>query len=227
MVFFKIFTKSNKPSGVPQKIDVQDDSTTVSHSSTSESWRRASVNKKMPKQSRRSLKAKKENLAPEKPRNIQVAEAFMASWNNFTNANGREVAVALFTTPNATCHYEDGLKLKADEVMDALELIFKSFPDTKFAHGEITIPKDNKKYVIIDGFQFSGTHTGAPYSMVPGVFPEIEAAGTHAVNDEERIILKLDDDYKIRSMEVVAFGSMTGPPGLYEQIGGSLVPPSK
>jgi len=222
----KMFKKSSKTQEVPKKVIVPadtDSESKTSNSSGSNQKKRSKSSKHRSSGSKSSSKGQKES-PPQEPKNIEIAKAFIAAWNDLKNAD--DMVAALYASPTTKVYFEDDFQLNALECSRGLERLYKSFPDMKFSYGSISVPRDNKNAVILDNVRCCGTHTGAPYSMVPGLFPDIEATGTYCINDEERFILKLDENGKVRSMEVVALGSVTGPAGFYEQIGGSMVPPS-
>ena len=91
-----------------------------------------------------------------------------------------------------------------------------SFPDFHFTcHEWVTTDCG----VIVVHAQASGTHTGAPYACGP--CEPIDAAGSKVCNDpEEFCFFFREGQEKCCRMVVCAKGEMTGPPGLYTQIGG-------
>ena len=43
------------------------------------------------------------------------------------------------------------------------------------------------------------------------------------VNDEERFVFSFTPDGKIKKMDVISFGNVTGPAGFYEQVSGKPI----
>ena len=119
--------------------------------------------------------------------------------------------------------FEDGYSISSREWVHACTVIKASFPNMRFDYESIKEAGPSK--VAVEGLRFSGTHSGEPYSFAPP-FPAIPATGIHVENDEERLELGMEDG-KIKSMLVISLGLHTGPPGVYEKIGGSLIPPSE
>lgn len=119
--------------------------------------------------------------------------------------------------------------------------IFRSFPDFYLrVEGGIDEQPDGTVIAVLNA---GGTHTGTPYSFGP--FPEIEATGIKVANDPEyvelgsviftrinslrhrrplnrRVCFTIEDG-KIKKFAVESVGGeLTGPPGLYTQIGGLI-----
>jgi hypothetical protein len=146
--------------------------------------------------------------------NISLALALWDSWNNFTSADDM---MAHFVSEESAAIAEDHPPIPARATAEGIGRLHASFPEIKFAYK--SIEQKGPDRVVIEGIRCSGTHTGVPYSMVPGVFPAIEATGIACINDEERFWFNIKDN-KIDTLEVVALGTLSGPAGFYEQIGG-------
>lgn len=108
--------------------------------------------------------------------------------------------------------------------LDWLVDLHRSFPDFKITYTSMSEPEPD--VVCIDGWRVEGTHTGEPYSCLPGVFPAIEATGIKCVNDDERLWIEMKE-HKMDKIHVLAVNGTSGCSGFYEQIGGSMVPPEK
>lgn len=148
--------------------------------------------------------------------NIKCAEQMLDHWNNF---RGVDAMLECFSSKKALFAPEDFPALSVEVMAQGHINLMKSFPDMKFTYKKIIEEEPN--LVRVEGLVCSGTHTGEPYSMAPG-FPAIPATGKFCQNDEEQLYVTLVDN-KIEKVEIVAFGSVTGPAGFYEQIGGDLV----
>ena len=126
----------------------------------------------------------------------------------------------LFTSKDMKVAFEDGQTMPVAAFVMTSNSIRKSFPDIVFQYEKIKETKPGR--VLVDNYVVSGTHTGEPYGFGP--YPKIPAAGKHVVNDPGRIWVQVEDG-KITKMDVISLGDKTGPPGLYQQIGGVLGPP--
>lgn len=152
--------------------------------------------------------------------NIKAAQCLM---HRFQNYPSDEDMMKLFLSEESEMVPEDNPPVPANAVAGVVRGVHDSFPDVQFTYKSI-IP-DGEDNVTIEGIKVFGTHTGKPYSMVPGVFPPIQATGKYIENDEESFYLTMVDG-KIQTLQILSYGKVTGPAGLYEQIGGSLIPPS-
>lgn len=226
MMFIKSFWKKKEkrvPKDEEGKGSALTDSTSISISSSSRND--LQVSKKGHAVSKKDLKKVPTKIIQNggdsgRHESILVAERLMEAYNHFSSV---EDYVSLFSSPEKkVISFEDDYpnispRLCAEGVRD----LHMSFPDVRFVYDKIRLG-DETNEVVIEGLRAQGTHTGAPYTFAPEVFPAIPATGIHCVNDEEVIELKLKSG-KIESMQVISLGCMTGPPGFYEQIGGSLV----
>lgn len=172
------------------------------------------------KPKRKSSKKASSSDEPVVSPNIRTAQALVDQWNdpNFSE----EEFVELWTCASEKrMVLEDGFAFTPRQSAQTIIACRNAFPDLKFTYESITEKVPGK--VVIEGFQSSGTHTGAPYSLGPGFAP-IAATQKHCSNDPERFCMDLDEDHKISRNFVIALGSYSGLAGFYEQIGGSMVP---
>ena len=155
-----------------------------------------------------------------KPRNVRTAEKLIKRYNRWKS---EEDVLTLFAGPlEAKCLFEDGFTITLKEWAAAAKEVKASFPDMRFDYEAIKEIGTGK--VAIEGLRFSGTHTGDPFTFA-AAFPAIPPTGIRVVNDEERLELEIKDG-KISGMLVISIGLHTGPAGVYEKIGGSLIPPN-
>jgi hypothetical protein len=104
--------------------------------------------------------------------------------------------------------------------IDASDTFFESFPDQKITWESIEEIKPG--VVMIKSFQGSGTHTGKPFGFGP--FPELPAKGVFCKEDPCHITLTLHKG-KIESVSIDCnSGTLCGPPGFYQMIGGNIGP---
>lgn len=154
------------------------------------------------------------------PPQVLVCQTMMEKVNNW---KGPEDFLILFTSEDARITCEDGVSFNARQFSMITHSIMESAPDLRLNYSSIETTGPGK--ASIEGIVVSGTHTGAPFSPMPGV-PPVEAKGKHFVLDEERDLVELDmDTNKISSIHIISLGTQTGPVGLYELIGGKMGPP--
>ena len=139
-------------------------------------------------------KSKRKSKVPSKSAPVQTAEALVAQWND-PNINEDDF-IQLYVDPEKQCQFlEDGFhKFTPRQVAQAAIMFRKSFPNLQFTYDSIEVV-GNK--VTIEGFMCTGTHTGALFSMLPGIYPAIPTTGKHCINDEEQLCMELDEDGKI------------------------------
>ena len=216
MIFQQLLKKSK---GAEAK---KDSKTVVSESSNSSNSGSANERSKAKMPSMKRTPKKIEVEVKSVSENIRTAERLVEVYNNFD----REELFKLFTSRKAKISFEDDYipDITPVQVADNMESFRRSFPDVKFSYD--SIKEDEPGVVVMEGVKCIGTHTGEPYTMVPGVFPAIPATGIHCMNDEEIMDFTFKDG-KIRKMKIIALGSSSGFSGFYQQIGGSLVPPVK
>jgi predicted ester cyclase len=98
---------------------------------------------------------------------------------------------------------------------EEIKRIFASFPDFAFEWSE---PKETQPNVVeIAFFQASGTHTGEPYGFGP--YPTLAAKGIKVKNHPEFLLFNISNG-KIETVTNLTSSELTGPPGIYRQIGG-------
>ena len=98
-----------------------------------------------------------------------------------------------------------------------VQKIALSFPDFKFPYESIEVMADGRM-VVVHNLVPGGTHTGKPYDY--SNCPAIEATGISVQNDPEQIRFFFRDG-KICREEVYSDGKLSGPAGIYAQIGGA------
>ena len=121
---------------------------------------------------------------------------------------------------------EDGDCHSAEQCATLLTLLHNACPnDYAMLHTDI-VQQDKDHFTVI-GVSPCGTHTGSALTIMPGVLPAIPPSGKHVTLDEENYRCRMNKDgTKIKQVEVIAMGNLTGFAGFYEGCGGSLVPPS-
>jgi predicted ester cyclase len=126
-----------------------------------------------------------------------------------------------YMSPDFVFYYKDG-QIGIQDFFDLVQAIVDAFPDFQWSVASTTVD-GNKVTQHFDGV--CGTHTGAPFGL--GSFPKIEATGVAVKNDPETQIVEVEGDKvksaKVKLAKVVAgHGPMSGPPGIYVQIGGKM-----
>lgn len=99
---------------------------------------------------------------------------------------------------------------------DEMKKMSASFPDFRISCDHVCY---SSGAVILQRFQAGGTHTGAPYAFGPCA--PIDASGKRVANDPEEVYLFFKDgEDKISRIVICAEGEMSGPAGIYTQLGG-------
>lgn len=122
-----------------------------------------------------------------------------------------------FFTKDAVFQPEDVPPIPIEGLIQYNKHLNDCFPDCQFTYK--TIEKNaGDGTLVVDGAQFSGTHTGTPYTASPDL-PPIPPNGVIVANDEERWFFDFDEETgKIKSWAIIALGPTTGPMGAYETL---------
>ena len=130
--------------------------------------------------------------------------------------NGRNVQLA-FEYMNSDCDivFADNHILTCQEFGDEVGRMFASLPDFSFSFSKVEGMENGT--VVVRELIASGTHTGAPFGFGP--CDPIPASGAKVVCDKEEIHFTFENG-KISNLQVIAFGEMTGPQGIYTLLGG-------
>jgi hypothetical protein len=120
------------------------------------------------------------------------------------------------TSPQCVFQFHE-VELLVDTAVEELSNTRSSFPDFHLCYEKIIDISPTQAKIV--NLQASGTHTGTPYGFGP--YPEISATGIRCKNDFEDVTITVDAQTgMILSTKFVAKGPLTGPAGLYNQIGG-------
>lgn len=106
--------------------------------------------------------------------------------------------------------------------------LIASFPDLTFNFTKET-PKQNADGSWSADIVVMGTHTGAPFSPMPGKLPAIDKTDICVKIGPETFTLWVDADGKVCKTEITPLGAghPHGPPGFYLGIGGKIPEPPK
>ena len=215
--FAGLFKRKKKPS---TELDATNGGKTSNSTSSKTSSKRTEKSRSSKKKSER---------APTEPPNpeadqLKLVQALMDHLNKCSTTAEVETYMTFFDSKTTKLNFEDFSSITAEMMANSFLDQYKCFPDMSFKWGKIYHWGTNE--VRVDDIVCAGTHTGAPFTFLPGVFPPVPVTGKYCVNDEESLVLKINPETgKIRSMQVVGSGALSGPAGFYEQIGGSMVPP--
>lgn len=111
----------------------------------------------------------------------------------------------------------DGVESNWKDHSFEVQQIALSFPDFQFPYESIEVMADGRM-IVMHNMLPSGTHTGKPYAF--SNHPPIEATGISVQNDPEQLRFFFRDG-KICREEVYNDGKLSGPAGIYAQIGGN------
>ena len=153
---------------------------------------------------------------------LQKRIATIEAWFKLFNS-GEYDQSAQYITDDCAFHFGEpkttnlALDLRWEDMLEVLVNIAKSFPDMKFQYTNI---RHVHGVIILQGWQFSGTHTKDPFGFGP--FDPIPAEGKFVQNDVEELYFYFqpNNHEKFCRQSVYTNGEMTGPQGLYTQLGG-------
>lgn len=217
MKLFAFFSRSSKKGPTNLKEAAKPSETTGSNLKRE---KRSGDGSKSKSKSRR--KSRKEG-GPSK--NLRCAESLLAAINNFVPEDPQaymDTFMSHYESKDTKIKMEDGDTFTVEMTAKILVLCHQSMPDFKIFYGDLEEKPNN--IVIMDGVQACGTHSGTPFTILPGVFPAVPPSGRRIYDDEERYIFKMKNG-KIKTGTIISLGNASGFAGLYMRAGGSLVPP--
>lgn len=156
-----------------------------------------------------TTKARPVSPEPEHP-NLRLAKAFLQTWMDQDMEAGRR-----FVTEDYRIQYRD-FEMEFDDYAREMECVFEAMPDFSFQYRAIVYNCLNDT-VVLQRVRGSGHHTAKPYAFGP--CEPIEPKGTYVENCPETITYHFRHG-KICKQVVYAHGEMSGPPGIYTQLGG-------
>ena len=143
--------------------------------------------------------------------NVRLGKAFFRTINKHETAKLRTMFL-----DDAKCEMTEGTIMEATMFLQVLDDLFKSFPD--FHVSGARSPKlQPDGSIIFTGLEASGTHTGEPYGFGP--YEKLPAEGKRFVNDKETVQVFFKDG-KVARYVFLTHGRLSGPPGVYTQLGG-------
>lgn len=154
-----------------------------------------------------------ENVPPP-TKNESIIIEWSKRWSNQEMKGARAM-----TTPDCKIHFVDAeADMLFSDFCDNMDALIASFPDYTYTWGEVV----EKEPGVVHLFDYDSTitHTGAPYSF--GGYEPIEAKGTVVHDHIPHIIIKVNEEGIIYSMELNAEGKVVGLPGIYLAIGGII-----
>ena len=218
---FSVFSKTANSSSTKLKSECACDLTSTSGSvNTGESSRSGkSGNSHKTKKIKKERRAEVEVEEDEMTVNIRAVEAYMHSMNAYRpdDPEGYMQRMAdFYASKDADIILEDGEAYKTDALNKGFVGLYESFPDFKMQWSDVMAVDKKPNRIGVEGIFASGTHTGKPYSLLPGVLPEIPPTGKYVVNDEQRFEFEVRNG-KIIKVEVFALGTYTGFSGFYQR----------
>lgn len=109
------------------------------------------------------------------------------------------------------------MTLDLDGVTEEVQKMFDAFLDFKFMMRTPEESAVQEGVIVVHDFVATGTHTGKPFGIGP--CEPIKGTGKFVLLDAEEHHYYFRDG-KVCKEEVVPMGEMTGPMGIYIQIGG-------
>ncbi|CAB9529408.1 expressed unknown protein [Seminavis robusta] len=138
--------------------------------------------------------------------------AFVQEWNNHDFESAKKLVSTDFVVVFVAA---DNMELEYQDFAAEVNKIFDAFPDFAFKYESIEEQADGA--VVLRNLIPHGHHTAKPYAFGP--CPPIEPSGQYVENSPETLYFHFNDS-KISKQVVHAQGEMTGPPGIYTQLGG-------
>ena len=162
--------------------------------------------------------------APEMPESVAYF------FNGDQLAGKTETTMSQFMADNVTLEFIGPYAppvpvLDKEHIGGALSNLIASFPDFTFNFTKLTPTYKNGAWAA--DIIVMGTHTGAPFTPMPGKLPAIEKTEKQVKIGPETFSLYVDAEGKISriTIEVLEKGKPAGPPGFYTEIGGVLPAP--
>jgi hypothetical protein len=146
----------------------------------------------------------------------------MAAGKRFFECTTNQDAEGLKACATAGCEVtfrdqELGLEGFAEEAVK----IWKAFPDFHLTNPngfQLKKDENGELYCVTSGCVPNGHHTGAPYGFGP--YEPIPITNKYVKNAPETFHFYVNDEGKVYRVLIDADGEMTGPAGVYQQIGG-------
>ncbi|CAB9529406.1 expressed unknown protein [Seminavis robusta] len=141
----------------------------------------------------------------------ELAQAFLAKWNEHDMEGAGKMVTAEYVFV-----FADNQEMEYDDMARETTNVFNAFPDFYFQYDSIK-QRESDGVVVVSNLVASGHHTAKPYAFGP--CPPIQPSGKYIQNSPETLYFHFRDG-KICKLIVDAEGEMTGPPGIYTQLGG-------
>eukprot|EP00934_Nitzschia_sp_Nitz4_P004659 Nitzschia sp. Nitz4//scaffold299_size22801//19256//19939//NITZ4_008539-RA/size22801-processed-gene-0.53-mRNA-1//-1//CDS//3329546354//4649//frame0 len=149
------------------------------------------------------------------PRN-EVLSNLNAAMDLFGAVNGHNIEKFLeCTTPDFLIQFEDQ-EMSRDDFIEELQRVWASFPDFCLEGETFEVRADG--LILARNFIPRGTHTGAPFAFGP--YEPIPTSGKKVENAPENVCCKCREGKVCRYIVLYEEGDMSGPAGLYTQLGG-------
>ncbi|CAB9520646.1 expressed unknown protein [Seminavis robusta] len=147
--------------------------------------------------------------------NEKVARAYAQTLNDHNMDGAKELFAddcrCIFTKA-------DNMEMEFNEMATEIVKIFDAFPDFNFRFESSIDERKSDGVVVWSDFVPNGHHTGKPYGFGP--CPAIEASGKYVENSPETIYIHVNEQGQIIKLVIECEGEMSGPPGIYTQLGG-------
>lgn len=118
-------------------------------------------------------------------------------------------------------------ELDLEKFKGAMGNLLASFPDLTFNLHKVAPTKQADGSWAAD-IVVMGTHTGAPFSPMPGKLPPVDTTGKQVLIGPETFALFTDEAGKVVATKITPLheGAPAGPPGFYTEIGGVIPKPN-
>ena len=147
---------------------------------------------------------------------VSVVKEYLAKFNEHDVAAMRKLA-----SDDYVVRFQDNTELMFENFAEEMQKMFDSFPDFNMSYCDQDFEEKSDSTVVVHKLLPSGHHTGAPYAFGP--CDPIDPTGKFIRNDPETVHFHLREEggsLRILKLSVVPHGEMTGPQGIYTQLGG-------
>ena len=136
----------------------------------------------------------------------------------YYNEHAIDKALQEVVAEKCTIYMKSDMTLTKEEFFGSVQHCIESFPDLRFDVGRYEKQPDGS--VICYDVMVIGTHTGKPFGFGPYEPIDVVNPPVKVQNDPEDVQLIFDKDHKMTKYVFLTVGELSGPPGLYTQLGG-------
>lgn len=163
--------------------------------------------------SSKSMKAVAQEISS-RDRNLAQTELFF----KYYNEHAIDKVVRELVADTCPIFMKSEQTLTKEEFFGSVQDCIDSFPDLRFEVGRMEKQPDGS--VICYDVMVIGTHSGKPFGFGPFEPIDVKNPPVKIQNDPEDVQLFFDANNKMCKYVFLTMGDLSGPPGLYTQLGG-------